>query len=99
MFKTSQTRRAAMVTSSALSPNSSAEPRQPWTAAAHGEQSAREREAVLHDRRRVLVALEHRGAVVAFLQLDVAELDVAAASRLFLIGPFAATVEEECRSG
>ena len=32
MSKTSQTRRAAMVTSSALSPNSSAEPRQPWTA-------------------------------------------------------------------
>ena len=35
--------------------------------AARGEQGVREREAVLHDRRRVLVAREHRGAVVAFL--------------------------------
>ena len=60
--------------------------------AARGEQGVREREAVLHDRRRVLVAGEHRGAVIAFL-------DVAASTGLSRIGPFAAAVEEKCSRG
>ena len=61
--------------------------------ATRGEQGVREREAVLHDRRRVLVASEHRGAAIAFL-------DVAASTgRLFSIGPFAAAVDEEYSRG
>ena len=54
--------------------------------ATRGEQGVREREAVLHDRRRVLVASEHRGAVIAVLERNVPELNVAAAAgHLFLI--------------
>ena len=54
--------------------------------ATRGEQGVREREAVLHDRRRVLVAGEHRGAVIAVLERNVPELNVAAAAgHLFLI--------------
>ena len=54
-------------------------------AARGGEQGRGHRHTSLDDSRRLLVPREHRGVVVAFLELDVAELHIAAESHWFLI--------------